>query len=63
MAVPRALKTSPQTTKASGAKTMDGASQSVPAGTARVVADMLRDLQIDGKALSARIERLRQRFA
>lgn len=28
----------------------------------RVVADMLRDLQIDGKALSDQIERLRHRF-
>lgn len=28
----------------------------------KVVADMLRDLQIDGKALSDRIERLRHRF-
>ncbi len=28
----------------------------------RVVADLLRDLQIDGKALSAQIERLRHRF-
>jgi len=28
----------------------------------RKVAEMLRDLQIDGKALSAEIERLRHRF-
>ncbi len=28
----------------------------------RVVADLLRDLQINGKALSAQIERLRHRF-
>ena len=28
----------------------------------RVVADLLRDLQIDGKALSDQIERLRHRF-
>jgi hypothetical protein len=28
----------------------------------RKIADMLRDLQIDGKALSAEIERLRHRF-
>lgn len=32
------------------------------AAVERKVADMLRDLQIDGKALSAEIERLRQRF-
>jgi hypothetical protein len=28
----------------------------------RKIAEMLRDLQIDGKALSAEIERLRHRF-
>ena len=32
------------------------------AATRRKVAEMLRDLQIDGKALSVEIERLRHRF-
>ena len=32
------------------------------AAVERKVAEMLRELQIDGKALSSRIERLRHRF-
>ena len=63
MAALRALKAPRKTTKTSRAEATDGDSQSASAGASRIVADMLRDLQIDGKALSAQMERLRQRFA
>ncbi len=63
MAAPRASKVSRRTTKVREAVAADGPRQSPPVAVGRAVADMLRDLQIDGKALSTQIERLRQRFA
>ena len=63
MAAPRALKPSRKTTKTAEAATTNGAGQPASVDVSRIVADRLRDLQIDGKALSAQIERLRQRFA
>lgn len=63
MAASRAVKASRKTTGAAKAVPADRPRQSPPAGVSRMVSDMLRDLQIDGKALSTQIERLRQRFA
>lgn len=60
MAEPRAVKASRKATKPMAA---DRPRQSPRVAASRVVSDMLRDLQIDGKALSTQIERLRQRFA
>ena len=50
-----------RTASASGNKAASGTQAARPANQSRI-SELLREMQIDGKALSVQIERLRHRF-